>query len=55
MNTYVGVDGCPDGWIAVVYSDADFVGASFYENISDLWDDHSDAERILVDIPIGLR
>ncbi|MFD1686799.1 DUF429 domain-containing protein [Halobellus litoreus] len=55
MNTYVGVDGCPEGWIAVVYSDTDFVGAWFYEDVSDLWESHADAERILVDVPIGLR
>ena len=55
MPTYIGVDGCPDGWIAVIYSEMDFEGAKFYEDLSDLWDEHSDAERILVDVPIGLR
>lgn len=55
MSTYVGVDGCSNGWIAISYSETDFDGAEFYEHISDLWDDYSDAERILVDVPIGLR
>jgi predicted RNase H-like nuclease len=54
-TTYVGVDGCSDGWIAVTYSETDFVDAEFYENVSDLWSDNSDAEQILIDVPIGLR
>ena len=52
---YIGVDGCPDGWIAVKYGADDFHGAFFYETIEDLWEAHRDAERILIDVPIGLR
>lgn len=52
---YLGVDGCPDGWIAVAYSDSTFEGASFYPTLRELWEAHRDAERILVDVPIGLR
>jgi len=51
---YVGVDGCPDGWLAVVYS-AGFEGAYFYPTVADLWAAHRDADRILIDVPIGLR
>lgn len=54
-DMYLGVDGCPDGWIAVAYSDGGFEGASFYPSLRDLWEGHSDSERILVDVPIGLR
>ena len=53
--TYIGADGCPDGWLAVMYSDEGYEGASFYENIEMLHTDNSDATRILVDLPIGLR
>lgn len=52
---YLGVDGCPDGWIAVAYSDSAFEGASFYPTLRDLWEEYREAERILVDVPIGLR
>lgn len=51
---YVGADGCPGGWIAVVYGDG-FEGASVYPDIASLWAAHDDAERILIDVPIGLR
>lgn len=54
-TTYVGVDGCSTGWVAVTYSETSFEGAECYENISDLWNHNSDAEQILIDIPIELR
>lgn len=52
---YIGVDGCPEGWIAVAYSDTGFESASFYEHISEIWEANRTAERILIDVPIGLR
>lgn len=52
---YLGVDGSPDGWIAVAYTDDDFAGAGFYPSLRALWADYEDAKRILVDVPIGLR
>ncbi|MBB6646085.1 DUF429 domain-containing protein [Halobellus ruber] len=52
---YVGVDGCPDGWLAVVYSGSGYEGSRFYRTVGDLWADHCDADRILIDVPIGLR
>jgi predicted RNase H-like nuclease len=52
---YVGVDGCPDGWIAVTYSADEFTGASFHSDVESLWTAHRDATRILLDVPIGLR
>lgn len=52
---YLGVDGSPDGWIAVAYTETEFAGAGFYPTLQALWEDHDDAERILVDVPIGLR
>lgn len=51
---FVGVDGAPDGWIAVRYDDA-FVDVKQYSDVESLWDDNSNAEAILVDIPIGMR
>ena len=50
---HVGVDGCRSGWLAVTCNGA---GLEFrlFSRIDDLAFAFSDAERILVDIPIGL-
>ena len=50
---HVGVDGCRAGWIAVARGEA---GLQFriFQNFPDLVSAFSDAERILVDVPIGL-
>jgi len=53
---YIGVDGSPDGWVAVQYDDTGYVGAGLYDDIATLWDRHGGrADTVLVDIPIGLR
>ena len=52
---YVGVDGCPDGWLAVAYDDSGFGAADVFARVTDLWAAHRDADRILIDVPIGLR
>jgi predicted RNase H-like nuclease len=53
---YFGVDGCPDGWIAVWYDREGYAGARLYDEIAALWTEHGDsAETVLVDVPIGLR
>jgi len=52
---YVGVDGCPDGWLAVEYEEATFCAAEQYDDIEAIWDAHDDAELVLIDVPIGLR
>lgn len=51
----VGVDGCAGGWVAV-WSDSDQQGfkSSLYGDIAAVFESHRDAERLLVDIPIGL-
>ncbi|WP_435320139.1 DUF429 domain-containing protein [Haloarchaeobius sp. TZWSO28] len=51
---FVGVDGSPDGWVAVRYSEAGFEDVRRYDAIRKLWEANTDAETILVDIPIGL-
>ncbi len=52
---YVGVDGCPDGWVVVRY-DETFIGGGVYPDIEAVWDALEDtAETVLVDVPIGLR
>jgi predicted RNase H-like nuclease len=51
---YVGVDGCPAGWFAVILNEPDDWRITVYPNISDLWKDNTDAALVLMDIPIGL-
>ena len=53
---YIGVDGCSAGWIAVQYEEDSYEDSSLYKDIDELWAAHHDtAERILIDVPIGLR
>lgn len=52
---YVGVDGCSAGWIAVCYDEQRYEATHLYETVADLWDNHSSAQTILIDVPIGLR
>lgn len=50
---YVGVDSCSNGWFAGILDDG-HLETNQYDLISGLYDDHHDAERILIDIPIGV-
>lgn len=56
VSLYVGVDGCPGGWFAVGYdpeSNAP-VAHDLQESFAAVVEAHADAERLLVDMPIGL-
>jgi len=50
---HVGVDGCPCGWYAVRRTPGTTTG-QLYSSLEELWADNNDAERILIDILIGL-
>lgn len=58
----VGVDATPDGWVAVRYHDRDYHSVHRYPDdagdessaFEALWQEHSDADCLLVDVPIGL-
>lgn len=52
----VGLDGCAGGWFAV-WSDTDqqSLQSKLYENLADVFADHGEADRLLVDIPIGFE
>lgn len=52
--TVVGVDGCPEGWVAVAY-DQTYLECQVVETAAELWTTYEHAQTILVDIPIGLR
>ena len=49
----VCVDGCADGWFAV-WTDGEDLKHGLYETVPDLLAAHGEADRLLVDIPIGL-
>lgn len=50
---HIGVDACRGGWFATVLDNGQ-IDTRVHPNITELWDNHHDAERILIDIPIGL-
>lgn len=50
---WVGIDGCRGGWIAVHW-DGRRVGASFHPELNVLLDGLTDADRVFLDVPIGL-
>lgn len=51
----VGVDGCHGGWFAVGLSGDGSWAVGVFKSISEVTSEWSDADLILVDIPIGLR
>lgn len=58
MAKYVGLDWAGKGWFSVVLrddpDDEDEYETEVFPTILSVWHKHSDAERIFVDIPIGL-
>lgn len=53
---YVGVDGCPKGWVAAGLTTAGQLDpVTRYESFADLIAGTASAELVLIDIPIGLR
>lgn len=54
MAEYVGVDWASNGWLAAVRTENGNWNAGMYPSIHALYHRYSDAETILVDVPIGL-
>ncbi|UYP45353.1 hypothetical protein NEF87_001638 [Candidatus Lokiarchaeum ossiferum] len=52
---YIGVDGCRSGWMCAIIEEQTKFSISIYPTLTSLWKNHSDATRIFIDIPIGLR
>ncbi len=50
----VGVDGCKAGWTTVSIVHGEWRCLEVFASIAALWEAHEDADRILVDMPIGL-
>lgn len=51
---YVGVDGCPCGWLTIGLDDGDDYEVKVFVEFHELVEYYSEACLILVDIPIGL-
>lgn len=54
MGTYIGLDWAGKGWFGVVLYDDTAWETDLFPTIYSVWKRHSDATRILVDVPIGL-
>jgi predicted RNase H-like nuclease len=54
MTKYVGLDWASKGWFGVILEDSGDWTTDLFPSIWSLWKYHSDASRILIDIPIGL-
>jgi predicted RNase H-like nuclease len=54
MAKYVGLDWAGRGWFAVILEEDDGWETALFPTIWSCWKYHSDADRILVDVPIGL-
>jgi len=55
MGKYVGVDRSRGSWLAVAFDDDGYDGTTVVSEIGELWAVYEEtAERILVDVPIGL-
>jgi predicted RNase H-like nuclease len=56
MAAYLGVDWSDGGWLAVAFDRTGFDHAAVFEEVGGLWHRYEEeAERVLVDIPIGLH
>ncbi|MEF8852936.1 MAG: DUF429 domain-containing protein [Haloarculaceae archaeon] len=54
MAKHVGLDWASNGWFGVVLRDSGTWETDLFPSIWSVWKYHSDASRILIDIPIGL-
>jgi predicted RNase H-like nuclease len=54
MAKYVGLDWAGKGWFGVVLEDGAKSETELFPTILSVWHKHDDAERIFIDIPIGL-
>lgn len=55
MTAWVGARYCGDGWLAVAFDEDGYDDAAVLDDVGDLWFRYEErAERILVDVPIGL-
>ena len=55
MAEYVGLDWAKKGWFGVTLKDDGEPDTELYPSILSVWKNHKKADRILIDIPIGLN
>ena len=53
MTKYVGLDWASNGWFGAILDGGEWE-TELFPSVWSVWKYHSDAERILIDIPIGL-
>ena len=54
MSEFVGVDGCPYGWVGVGFDSRGCWEVELFRKFSEALTYYADAKLVLVDIPIGL-
>ena len=54
MSRFVGVDWASGCWVVVTVDDDRKVKVTTEPAFLNVWHEHSDADKILVDIPIGI-
>jgi Uncharacterized conserved protein len=53
---YLGVDWSDNGWLAVAFDREGFDHAAVFDEVGELWHRYEErADRVLVDVPIGLK
>ena len=56
MTEYVGIDGCPAGWIAVFINEHSVLNVKVQKNLKDFsFDRQNPNDIILIDMPLGLE
>ena len=51
---YFGIDGCKAGWVSIYKTNLSKWEIEIFTTIEEFWNIYSDAELVLIDIPIGL-
>lgn len=54
MSKYAGLDWAGKGWIGIILRDDGTWETDLFPSVWSFWKYHSDADRVLIDIPIGL-
>lgn len=55
MSRWVGLDWAASGWLGIGLEEDGGYDFDLYPSLLSAWQNHPDAERLLVDIPVGLR
>ncbi|WP_226011780.1 DUF429 domain-containing protein [Halomicrobium salinisoli] len=53
-DVWVGAHYCGDRWLSMAFDRDGYASAAVHDGVGDVWFAHEDAERVVVDVPIGL-